>query len=161
MSCICAIPRAMVWLSPRSGREFSTGRKPISRASSMPWGYWVTTATRAKHDAGTTSRARRSKVFPSTRASSLLLPKRRAFPAAMTMQPIFIGSHPFLLVICSYLFSPTRRRAIRPRAGICSTRIISSACAPCQAIPSRGHRLREPRDRKCPVIGARHKNLFL
>ena len=101
-----------------------------------------------------------SNIFPSTRASSLLLPKRRAFPAAMTMQPIFIGSHPFLVVICSYLFSPTRRRSIRPRAGICSTRIISSACAPCQAIPSRGHRLREPRDRKCTVIGARHKNLF-
>ena len=38
--------------------------------------------------------ARRSRVFPSTRASSLLLPKRRAFPAAITMQPIFMGISP-------------------------------------------------------------------
>ena len=83
-------PRRIVWLIPQSGWGFRTGMKPNSAARSSTSGYWVTTATAENSSDGNASRARRISVFPSKSAASLFSPNRRASPAAMTTQPIFI-----------------------------------------------------------------------
>lgn len=85
---MASVPRRTVRLRPSSGRSFRTTVKPNSSASAAAASYCVTTVTCANSSAGTASSERRSRLFPSTTASSLLRPKRLPLPAAMTRQPM-------------------------------------------------------------------------
>ena len=64
--------------------------KGATVASASISAYWLTTTTRTSSPRGTASSARRIMRTPPTFSSSLLRPKRRALPAAMTTQPIFL-----------------------------------------------------------------------
>ena len=101
---IASVPIRMVWLSPRSGRSLWMAAKPNCPASSSMSSYWLTTVTAENRAPGTASSARRMSVLPSSSAASLLPPKRRPLPAAMTRQPresvCSIGSPP-----CQFLQS--------------------------------------------------------
>ena len=133
---MASVPRRTVRLRPSSGRSFRTTAKPNSSASAAAPSYCVTTVTQANSSRGTASSARRSSVFPSITASSLLRPKRLPLPAAITRQPMRSSAMPspsFLPCSVSASVCPVKTRRIVIHE--IKSRPPCTFCALCAIIP--------------------------